>query len=170
MNTCTQSSDMHYENRERRINLKEIERILKSIREYEAKIKSLELEISDLKDLQSINLKGINYDNLVKTNSLFSKTELYAIKDLEIQQTIDLLEYKKRHVERFLIRIKTAIESLNDLEKQIIQMKFLDNKIWRFITFEVNLEERQCREIKRKALKKISKLIVSRDIINIEKI
>lgn len=170
MNTCRQSLGRYDSSQVRKINLKEIERILKNIREYEAKIKSLELEISDLKDLQSINLKGINYDNLVKTNSLFSKTELYAIKDLEIQQTIDLLEYKKRHLERFLIRIKNAIESLNDLEKQIIQMKCLDNKIWRFVTFEVNLEERQCREIKKKALKKISNLIIGRDIISLEKI
>ncbi|WP_432406678.1 hypothetical protein [Wukongibacter sp. M2B1] len=145
--------------------IKEIEKVLKNISKYEAKISDIELEIADLKDLHSISISGINYDNLVKTNSLISKTELQAIKDMEIERTIEILEYEKRHIERLLIRIDNAISSLSDIEKQIIQMKCLDNKIWRFITFEVGLEERQCRQIKRKALEKISHVINLEDIV-----
>ncbi|WP_432662430.1 hypothetical protein R9X47_18050 [Wukongibacter baidiensis] len=148
---------------------KEIEKVLKNIRKYDAQISDIELEIADLKDLHSISISGINYDNLVKTNSLISKTELQAMKDLEIERTIEILEYKKRHLERFLSRIDNAICSLNDIEKQIIQMKCIDNKIWRFITFEVGLEERQCREIKKRALKKISNVINIEDIIKFDK-
>lgn len=151
----------------KKINFKEIERILKNIKAYEAKIKDIELEISDLKDLQQISVKAINYDNLIKTNNLFSKTEIQAINDLEIQQTIELLEYKKRHFERFLKKIQNAINSLNDLERKIIKMKCFENKIWRAITFEVNIEERQCREIKKRALNKISNLIIDTDIITL---
>jgi len=149
--------------------MKEIEKVLKNIKKYDAKISDIELEIADLKDLCSISIRGINYDNLVKTNSLISKTELQAMKDLEIERTIEILEYKKRHLERFLSRINNAIGSLNDIEKQIIQLKCLDNKIWRFITFEVGLEERQCREIKKRAIEKICNVINVEDIIKFDK-
>lgn len=154
----------------KKINIKEVEKILKNIKEYKAKINEIELEIADLEDLQSIGLKGINYDNLIKTNNLFSKTELQAIKDLEIQQTMDLLRYKKRHLQRFLKKIQSAIDSLTDLEKQIIEMKYIENKIWRFVTFEVNIEERQCRVIKKRALDKICRLIMDTDIIGLNKL
>jgi len=145
--------------------LKETEEILKNIKRYEAQISDIELEIADLKDLKSIELKGINYDNLIRTNSLLSRTEFQVMEDLEIDQTIEILEYKKRHIERFLMKIKNAINSLNDVEKQIIQIKCVDNKIWRFVTFEVGLEERQCREIKRRALKKLSNTMISTGVI-----
>lgn len=148
---------------------KEMEKILKNIRKYDAKISDIELEIADLKDLHSISISGISYENLVKTNSLISKTELQAMKDLEIEQTIEILEYKKRHIERFLRRIDNAIDSLDEIEKQIIKMKCLENKIWRFITFEVGLEERQCREIKNKALKKIANLVNIEEVIKIDR-
>lgn len=151
--------------RTKKIDLREAEKILKNIKEYEARIHDIELEIMDLRDLQSICLKGISYDNLIKTNSLFSKTELYAMKDLEIEQTINLLEYKKRHIKRFIDRIKNAIESLDDIERQIIELKCIENKIWRFVVFEVNLEERQCRAIKTRALKRILKVMLSGEIV-----
>lgn len=150
--------------------LKEIEEMLKNIKRYEAQISDIELEIADLKDLKSIELKGINYDNLIRTNSLLSKTEFQVMEDLQIDQTIEILEYKKRHIERFLGKIKNAVNSLSDVEKQIIQIKCVDNKIWRFVTFEVGLEERQCREIKTRALKKLSNTMINMGGIYMKKI
>ncbi len=138
-----------------------IEKVHKDI----AKIDDIELEIAELKDLQS--LKHIDYDNLIKTKSLLSKSEIQQMKNLDINQTIEILEYKKRHIERFLKRLNNAINSLDNLEKQIIQLKCIDNKIWKAITFVVNLEERQCSKIKGRALKKIEKILDSIDIIKI---
>ncbi len=142
-----------------------IEKVLKDINKYKAKIDDIELEIAELKDLQS--LKHIDYDNLIKTKSLLSKSEIQEMKNLDINQTLEILEYKKRHIERFLKRLNNAMNSLDNLEKQIIQLKCIDNKIWKAITFEVNLEERQCSKIKGRALKKIEKLIDNIDIIKI---
>lgn len=155
-NQCSKSA--------KKINLKKIEKILKNIKEYEAKINDIDLEIAELKDLQSISIKGINYDNLIRTNSLFSKTEMQVIKDLKIDQTISVLEYQKRHIERFLSKIKNALDSLEEQEKEIIQLKYFENELWRSITFKVNLEERQCRGIKRNALEKIASLIMNCDL------
>jgi DNA-directed RNA polymerase specialized sigma subunit len=144
---------------EKSLNMKSIENILKNLKQYEAKTKEIELQIADLKDMQYLSLKGIDYENFIKTDDFFSKTEIQALKDFEIQHKIDLLEFEKRHIERFLKRIYNAMESLTDIEKQIIEMKYIEKKIWRYITFEINLEERQCREIKNKAIRKIIKLL-----------
>lgn len=165
MNTFNLVSPNESSKDTKKMNLKEVEVMLKNVKAYEASINEIDLEIADLKDLHNIELKGMNYDNLIKTNNLFSKTELQAIKELEIQRTIDLLEYKKRHLERFLNRIKNAIDSLSDIEKQIIQMKCIENMLWRSITIIVNLEDRQCRAIKKRALKKISKIMANESTI-----
>ncbi|TCO78025.1 hypothetical protein [Marinisporobacter balticus] len=154
---------------EKKVNMKKIEIILKNLKQYEAKIKEIELQIGDLKDMQYLSLKGIDYENFIKTNNLFSKTEAQVLKDFEIQDKIDLFEFEKRHIERFLKRIHNAIESLTDLEKQIIQMKYMQKKIWRYITFEINIEERQCREIKNKAIHKMYKML-NRNCLQIEEI
>ncbi|MCT4605865.1 MAG: hypothetical protein N4A64_07130 [Marinisporobacter sp.] len=144
---------------EKSLNMKSVENILKNLKQYEAKIKEIELQIADLKDMKYLSLKGIDYENFIKTNSFFSKTEIQAVKDFEIQHKIDLLEFEKRHVERFLQRIYNAIESLTDIEKQIIQMKYIEKKIWRYITFQINIEERQCRAIKNKAITKMIRIL-----------
>jgi len=167
MNTFNQALKNEGAKDVKKMNLKEVEEMLKNVKVYEANINEIELEIADLEDLHSIELTGMNYDNLIKTNNLFSKTELQAIKELEIQRTIDLLEYKKRHLERLLRRIKNAIDTLSDIEKQIIQMKCIENMLWRSITIIVNLEDRQCRAIKKRALKKISKIMVNENVIKL---
>ncbi|WP_053955104.1 hypothetical protein [Inediibacterium massiliense] len=153
--------------RNKKISMKGVENTLKNLKQYEAKIKEIELQIGDLKDMQYLSLKGINYEEFIRSNQIFSKTETQVLKDLEIEEMIDLLEFEKRHMERFLRRIHNAVESLTDLEKKIIKMKYVDKKIWRYITFEVNIEERQCREIRNEALTKIYKILKNSILLEI---
>ncbi|AOT70677.1 hypothetical protein [Geosporobacter ferrireducens] len=145
------------------LNIKELESILKNLKQYEAKIKEIEIQIEEYKDMQGLCLKGINYENIIRTNNIFSKTEMQVMEDTELQNKIELLEYEKRHLERFIKRVWNAIDSLTELEKQIIQKKYIENKIWRYITFDINLEERQCREIKNKTLSKILNILKTSD-------
>lgn len=144
-----------YESDNKVLSLKELERILKNLKQYEARVKEIELQIEEYKDMQGLCLKGISYENIIRTHQIFSKTEMQVLEDLELQQQIELLEFEKRHLERFIKRLHNAMDSLGDIEKQIIEKKYLENKIWRYITYDVNLEERQCREIKNKTLHKI---------------
>ncbi|MBB6217486.1 flagellar biosynthesis component FlhA [Anaerosolibacter carboniphilus] len=159
MNTnCLYEKD-HFYKENKILGLKELEKILKNLKQYEARIKEIEIQIEEYKDMQCLCLKGVSYENIIRTHQIFSKTEMQVLEDLELEHQIELLEFEKRHLDRFTKRIHNAIESLSDLEKEIIQKKYLENKIWRYITYDINLEERQCREIKNKTLRKILNLL-----------
>jgi predicted KAP-like P-loop ATPase len=136
MNTnCLYEND-HFYKENKILSLKELENILKNLKQYEARIKEIEIQIEEYKDMHSLCLKGISYENIIRTHQIVSKTEMQVLENLELQHQIELLEFEKRHLDRFIKRIHNAIDSLSDLEKEIIQKKYLENKIWRYITYE----------------------------------
>ncbi|TCO70635.1 sigma-70 RNA polymerase sigma factor region 4 domain-containing protein [Marinisporobacter balticus] len=145
------------------LNRKKLEIIFKNLKEINSQIKEMEFEIEELEDLQQFGGSGASYVKIIKNSNLFSKTENHMLKNLEIKETIKTLELEKRILERVIKRIYNALNSLTELEKQIVTRKYIDEKIWRIIVCEVNIEERQCRDIKNRALDKmISVLNVSR--------
>lgn len=148
-----------------KLNMKKLEKTLKGLKKFSARIKQIDIEIAELKDLKEVSLRGINYSKLVQTNSMFSKTEFDAIRSLEIEDTIVVLEFQKRRIERFLEKLDNALETLDETERRIIQMKLFEKKMWKSITFEVNLEERQCYEIKKRALIKLLNIVKIDDLV-----
>ena len=146
---------------QKKFDVKEVELILKNRKRYEAMISELQIEIQDLEDLKSVKLSNIGYDTLVKSDNVITSEQFQLLREVKYDDSIAILEYKKRNIERFLSKIDIALSSLDDIEKRIIELKCVENRIWKSVTFEVNLEERLCRVVKNKGLTKVSNLLKS---------
>lgn len=130
---------------------KEVEKILKSYKQYIAAIRNLEKMYQQKLSESETKSLAVKYSEKTKTNSVVSFVELYALELCEIQEKIDKLR-------NIIEMIDEALNSLNENEKKIIELKYKKGLAWWQIAFEMKYSERACRYIKNRALKKIKKV------------
>ncbi|RMD04923.1 hypothetical protein D9O40_00815 [Clostridium autoethanogenum] len=70
--------------------------------------------------------------------------------------TLDLLDSRIRNMQRKIEQIDRALAALNKVEREIVTYKCIDGMYYYEFTYKVYKSERQCKRIKKIALKKMS--------------
>ncbi|MGJ0848168.1 hypothetical protein ACR77J_15870 [Tissierella praeacuta] len=132
---------------------KETEYLLYNYKMFQISIKNMQNEIESLE--KEDGTSAINYSGVQTspTNKFSSSTESTA---LSISERIDYLEHSIKRTKSKLDRIDKAIEGLTEKEKDIITKKYIEGKQWYVVAYNVSYSERQCRNIRTKAIKKIA--------------
>jgi DNA-directed RNA polymerase specialized sigma subunit len=101
---------------------------------------------------------GIDYskDKLCQTFKFNSQTENVAV---------DLIhtEMMKKSLQTRVDMMERSLEMLNSTERKIIELKYFKNEPWFNIAYEVQYCERQCKNIRKNAIKKLTFAIFGED-------
>ena len=120
--------------------------IVKILKEYNQTKIQIEILKEDIKTLQKTGYSPINYNYLItKEVEEIEKNKKYK---LMVEQTIFLLERK-------LVIIDKAIETLDFLQQQIIKKRLIENESYYKICDDLHISERYARKLKKKAVLKI---------------
>lgn len=132
---------------------KETEYLLYNYKMFEISINNMEMEIDYLK--KEDGSKGLSYDSIPtsKTYKINSSTEDTA---LSITEKIDYIEHSIKRMQSKIDSLNKALKGLSDVEKDVITKKYISGKQWFVVAYEVNFCERQCRNIRTDAIKKIA--------------
>ncbi|AYO30819.1 hypothetical protein D2962_09525 [Biomaibacter acetigenes] len=131
---------------------KATEKFLYNYNSLKASIENMKQEIEGM-DYREIS--AINYDKepTSKTYAFYSITEEAGVRAADKKR---LLEQRIKATEGKIERIDRAIEALNDTERQIITERYINGKQWWQIAYSVRINERWCREIRKRAVTKIA--------------
>lgn len=132
---------------------KSTESLLYNYNMLKVSIENMKLEIEETE--KNDGATGIKYDG-ISTSPTFkfsSQTEDTSIRNIE---TIDLLKKRIEITENKIERADNAIEALNGAEKDVIIKRYLEGKQWYIVAYEVNYNERWCKELRKRAIEKIA--------------
>jgi len=132
---------------------KSVEKLL-----YNYNMLKINIEITDkrLKELeQEEGMRVMSFDNVKTsgTNKISSQTEDAAIRNIEIE---DILKKKKGKLQHKLDILDKLIEGLNEIERKVITMYYIEGKQWWQTAYEVKYSERHCRRIRAEAICKLA--------------
>ena len=133
---------------------KAAEALLHNYNMLKISIENAKLEIEEVKN-KDIVIKGISYDG-IKSSPTFeikSQTEDITIKNIEY---IDLLTKRIEITQNKLSRLDNAIDSLNEIEKQIIKMRYIEGLQWYQIAYKMRYTERWCKQLRTQAVTKMA--------------
>lgn len=98
-----------------------------------------------------------NYKS-IKAGIQSLKEEYEVLKDVSsgADTELALLDSRIKSMERKIQQIDRALDSLNNVEREIIQYKCIEGMYYYQFTYKVYTGERQCMRIKQRALNKIA--------------
>lgn len=119
-----------------------------------AEVKNLELDIEELHEVENLGPGAISYEERTGvTNKITSMTENQAI---AIADKHAQLEKEKRAKIRDIERIENALSILGEKERQVLELKHINNARWDTVTYKLDRSYSQCKAIEADALKKIA--------------
>lgn len=141
---------------------KSVEKLL-----YNYNMLKINIEITDkqLKELeQEEGMRAMSFDNVKtsETNKISSQTEDAAIRNIEIE---DILKKKKGKLQHKLDILDKLIEGLNEIERKVITMYYIEGKQWWQTAYEVKYSERHCRRIRAEAICKLAVGLYGEEVI-----
>ena len=141
---------------------KSVEKLL-----YNYNMLKINIEITD-KQLEELKyedgMTGVSYDGekTGKTYKFHSQTEDTAIRNIEVEE---LLKKRKEKLESKLDMLDKLTEGLNEVERDIIRMYYIEGKQWWQIAYEVKYSERHCRRIRSEAICKLAVGLYGEEVI-----
>ena len=132
-----------------------VERLLYNYNMLKANVETLDRELILLRELYPVDgVKGIAYDGVPsQTNKINNPTESEAIPRLEIWER---LKKRREETQKVLDILDRFINELNEVERKIIRMYYIEGKRWWEIAYEVQYNERHCRRIRTEAIGKLA--------------
>ncbi|AZV56785.1 sigma factor-like helix-turn-helix DNA-binding protein [Clostridium sp. AWRP] len=126
--------------------INEVESFLYNYKSIKLAIENLKMELATM-DEPSIS--AIQYKECTgKTNKFNSDVENKILQK-------ELLESRIKHMETKIKQIDKALSILPDIEREIIQYRYIEGKNYYEFTYKIYKSERQARRLKNKALQKI---------------
>lgn len=138
------------------------EKLLYNYKMLKVSIENMKAEIEELKKESGIT--GIDYkkEKTSETYKITQPTEEQSLRNI----TQEYLLRKRIEITQSKIdKIDRAINKLNEREKEIIKMFYIDGKQWYEIAFAVKYSERHCKRIRQQAIKKIAVGIYGEDAL-----
>jgi len=121
--------------------------------------KYLKLSIDNIKqDITDFNrddgVGGIDFGKIQisKTNAFSSMIENATISNLE---KLDFLEHCMNRADSVVNKIDKAVLELEEREYKIITLYYIENQPWFKVAYQVNYNERWCKEIRSRAIRKM---------------
>lgn len=136
---------------------KKIEKILYSYPQLKAKVKNLELNIENMR-LDYSGVEAIKLtDSISKTNKFSSNVENEVERRLKKEkELVAILKYNENKVKM----IENAIDSLEDREKLLINLKYFKRCCHNDIAAELNCSLNYISQLKAPILDKLKKLLI----------
>ncbi|KPU45808.1 hypothetical protein OXPF_05970 [Oxobacter pfennigii] len=130
--------------------IKETEKWLYNYKTMMAGIENL-YRLYEEKEKEAQEGHPIRYDRdkLSPTYVFSSETENIALDLVIIKSRIEKMKVKVKNIE-------TALETLNDAERMIIEMKYFEGCRWQQISYKAQYNERWCKEIRKRAIEKMA--------------
>lgn len=137
------------------MNISEVEKIIRGYNSLKRKINILSKEIESLTET-GISALSFSLGGKSKTNNISRPTEDNAIRNAD--------KKKRAKKELFVLKkqleiIEESLNSLDDMEKQVIELKLIKNYSYEEIAEEVNISVIYAKKLKRKSLVKIKSII-----------
>lgn len=149
---------VHYggDKRGRNMSYKKTDSLLCDYNIIKARINKLQ---RDLKDIEYIPVSSVSYDGIGGNSSKISKPVEQQILSKEKQEK--KIEKEIKSLENIIHNIDQALNILDEKEKEIIRMKYMDinNIEWYKIAYEIGYSEGYCKSLRKHAVNKISKVI-----------
>ena len=141
---------------------KSVEKLLYNYNMLKINIEILNHQLEELKKEEGMT--GISYDGekTGKTYRFHSQTEETAINNIELEE---LINKKKEKLQSKLDMLDRLTEGLNDIERDIIRMYYIEGKQWWQIAYEVKYSERHCRRIRAEAICKLAVGLYGEEVI-----
>lgn len=140
------------ENKDRIIqDLKLYKRIPVIIKNLQETKKLKELDLSNL-SCSSSTLEEHRCSNYQE----YSTTERQAERQEQLKTEIQGIDFKIMQYETLLLNIQRSVDSLDDKERRIIELRFLKGFTWVRIAMELHYSEKWCRGICTAALKTLN--------------
>lgn len=135
---------------------KKTDGVLFNYKTIKAEIDNLELDIDELKE-QVNGVSGISYEEKTGPTNKFSSSVENEI--LKKEKEINKLLRERSSKKRLISKIDNAMETLNEDEKRIIELRCFERKSWTKVGMITKIEPDYCGRIKRKVINKLSELI-----------
>ncbi|KNF06988.1 DNA-directed RNA polymerase specialized sigma subunit, sigma24 [Gottschalkia purinilytica] len=132
---------------------KSTEKLLYNYNMLKVSIENMNAEIRELESESGVTSIDYESEKIAPTNKIGNPTEEVAIKNIT---SIDLLKKRIEKTQDKIDKMDRAIEKLSESEKQIITMRYIDGKQWFEIAYEANYNERWCKELRKRAIKKLT--------------
>lgn len=137
------------------INLNEIRNRLKRYRIILAEKNELVFKLDEINQL--IGVKAVTYDSAgSNTNKISNTVANQALSLIETKEELEIL-INTKGLE--LDRIKNAISVLSLKEKEIIELKHIEDYSWETVAYNVDRSTKTCKKIEREALIKINNIL-----------
>lgn len=138
-----------------KLELCEIRDRLKHYRNVAAEKRELELKLIELDE--TLGVKAVGYEGIGgKTNAISRTVENQAMKIVETKDKIEKL-IQVRGVE--ITRIENAISVLDPKEKEIIELKHIENHNWDTVGYKAERSSKTCKKIEKQAIAKIYSIL-----------
>lgn len=123
---------------------------LENYKPLQASIENMEKEIEELDYFAA---KGICLEYTGRNGYKTSLTEDAAINIMERKEQLRRAIRRTKHN---LDKIDRGLETLNEVEKYIIVARYFEGQQWWTIAYRLKYSERWCKELRRRAVKRIS--------------
>jgi DNA-directed RNA polymerase specialized sigma subunit len=137
----------------------EVRKILRDYNRLKADVRSLKLDIEEIEE--EIIARGASQDNdRVKTSSLSDTT---ASKAIAIADKTKYYTEIKKKLERKIQRIDNSMRVLTSREKDVIRMRYFEDKSWATIQLALNdCTYGNAKRIELEALKKLEPYLIGK--------
>lgn len=129
-----------------------IEKLLFDYKGNQNEIKDIEIQISRIKN-DYVGVAPISYEERVCTSaSIGSSVEDEVIRK---EERIEELEEKKKQINLNTIRVDNALQLLTDVERKVVEGKYINRLQWFKIAYDVGYSESWIKKIRREAMDKL---------------
>ena len=137
------------------MNISEVEKIIRGYNSLKRRISILSKEIESLTET-GISALSFSLSGKSKTNNISRPTEDNAIDNIDKKKEVkkELFVLKKQ-----LEIIDEALNSLDNMERQVIKLKLIQKYSYEEIAEEINISVIYAKKLKRKALVKVKSII-----------
>lgn len=141
---------------------KSVEKLLYNYNTLKINIEITDKQLEELKEEDGVT--AIDYDgvSVSDTNKFHSQTENTAIRNIKVEE---LLKKRKEKLQSKLDMLDKLTEGLNEVERDIVRMYYIEGKQWWQIAYEVKYSERHCRRIRSDAIGKLAVGLYGEEVI-----
>lgn len=125
-----------------------------------ARKRELEIQKNELETSEKGGLKGVAYDGIcVDGGEISKKTENDALMNIGIKEQKNLLDNKISLLKSKILRVENLLSILSEDERQIIELKHINNCSWETVAFSAQKAYRTCKKREQEGFEKMLSII-----------
>lgn len=128
------------------------EKLLYSYKVFQVNIENMQSELEEMKS--ESHLKGVCFEGEpIQSSDISNPTEKNGLKNISREEMLlKRIESAKKKIKT----INRSIACLSETEKKIVKMKYIEGKQWYKVAYAANYNERWCKEIRKRAIRKLA--------------